>query len=173
MKGYEFTLHFKLTDENLTSDAVIEALAEAGCTDALVGTGVAGCIGLQFIREAKSAKDALTSAVNDVQKAIPTAKLTEAAPDMVGLSEVAEIVKVSRQNLRKLMLANALGFPSPLHAGSTTIWHLADVGDWLKSEKNYNIEPTVLEVTVVTKQINLAKSLREIQPQSAKLYSFF
>jgi hypothetical protein len=60
-----------------------------------------------------------------------------------------------------------------LHAGSTTIWHLADVGDWLKSEKNYNIEPTVLEVTVVTKQINLAKSLREIQPQSAKLYSFF
>jgi hypothetical protein len=43
-------------------------------------------------------------ASSDVRAALPEAILIEAAPDYVGLSDVADSVGVTRQNLRKLML---------------------------------------------------------------------
>ena len=36
---YEFTLKYKLSDKESDADALVERLAEAGCDDALVGTG--------------------------------------------------------------------------------------------------------------------------------------
>jgi predicted DNA-binding transcriptional regulator AlpA len=55
------------------------------------------------------------------------AKLIEAAPDFVGLTDVADLVGVTRQNMRKLMLSHATTFPTPVHQGSASVWHLADV----------------------------------------------
>lgn len=170
MKDYEFTLNFKLPNKDLDAIAIMEALGEAGCTDALVGLGVAGCVGLQFNRAAKNASTAFKSALNDVKKALPDAILAEAAPDIVGLSEVANIAKVTRQNLRKLMEKNSDSFPHPLHTGSTVLWHLADVTGWLAEEKQYNIEASVLEVAKLTKQVNLIKSSQEIEPELAKSF---
>ena len=99
---YDFTLKFKLSDSDCDFDQLVDRLGEAGCTDALAGIGVPGRIAIDFTREASSAKDAILSALADVKGAIPTAQLIEVGPDFVGLTDVAQLVGVSRQNMRKL-----------------------------------------------------------------------
>src|SRR5690348_6260120 len=102
MTDYEFTLKFTLPDSATDTDQCVEALAAAGCDDALVGVGQSGRIALNFTRTAKSAFEAVSTALRDVRKAIPEAVLVEASPDFVGLTDVAEIAGFTRQNMRKL-----------------------------------------------------------------------
>ena len=73
------------------------------------------------------ARAAMLSALADVQRALPEAKLIEAAPDLVGLTDIANLIGVTRQNMRKLMLGHGASFPAPLHEGSASVWHLADI----------------------------------------------
>lgn len=154
---YIFTLKYQLADDDRDSEVLIERLAEAGCDDALVGIGQPGRLALEFTREAADAQTAVCSALADVRRAVPSARLIEAAPDLVGLTDVAEIVGVSRQNMRKLMLANPGSFPVPVHEGSASIWHLADVLGWLKARGSYSMTQTTLEVAQVALQVNVAK----------------
>ena len=92
---YEFNLKFKLGPDELSEDEIHPCLGEAGCTDALVGLGLRGHVGLEFIREASSAEEAILSALADVRKALPKATLVEVGPDFVGLTDVADMVGVS------------------------------------------------------------------------------
>lgn len=153
---YEFTLKFKLPFGEADMDAVVERLGEQGCTDALAGLGQEGYIGLEFVREAQSAEAALLSAMDDVKRAVPGAVLVEAGPDFVGLTDVAEVVGQSRQNMRKLMLSHSNQFPPPVHSGSASVWHLAHVLEFLR-ERNYKFSSSVLDVARTTMQINLVK----------------
>jgi predicted DNA-binding transcriptional regulator AlpA len=105
----------------------------------------------------------MVSALKDVKRAIPDAELIEVTPDFVGLTDVAELVGMSRQNMRKLMLAYATSFPAPIHEGSTSVWHLAHVLEWLTSRGDYSIEPHLLDVARMAMQINLAKEARAIE----------
>lgn len=160
---YQFTLHYRLAEDGQDFDGIVEKLGKAGCDDALVGTGLPGRLGLDFSREAASAEEAMKSALADVKQAIPTADLVEAVPDYVGLSDAAEVVGVSRQNLYKLM-AKHKTFPAPIHAGTFSLWHLADLMTWLQLTQDYRLEESRLEVARVAKQINLIKHSREVQP---------
>ncbi|GAB1718724.1 MAG: hypothetical protein NTAFB09_04550 [Nitrosospira sp.] len=81
---------------------------------------------------------------------------------LVGLTDVAEIVGMSRQNMRKLMLAHADNFPAPVHEGSTSIWHLADVLAWLQAKGNYSLTQTTMEVARVALMVNVAKEGRRL-----------
>lgn len=130
---YTFGLKYQLATHDRDPEALVERLADAGCEDALVGIGQPGRLALEFTREADSAEVAMRSALKDVRRAVPSAHLIEATPDLVGLTDVAEFVGVSRQNMRKLMLAHSGTFPPPVHEGSTAIWHLADVLEWLRT----------------------------------------
>ena len=159
---YEFTLKFKLSADMTDMDAVVECLGAQGCTDALVGLGQPGYVGLDFAREAEDAQAALLSALEDVQRALPGAVLVEAGPDFVGLTDVADIVGVSRQNMRKLMLAHPGSFPAPVHEGSASIWHLADVLAWLQAKGSYSLAMDVLEVACVALQVNVVKEGRRL-----------
>jgi hypothetical protein len=96
----EFTFTLKYQLQASDTDALVERLAEEGCDDALVGVGQFGHLSLEFAREAGSAKEAVESALADVRRAVPDAKLIEATPVLVGLLDVAEIMVVSRPNLR-------------------------------------------------------------------------
>lgn len=69
-------------------------------------------------------------------------------PDYVGLSDAAEVVGVSRQNLHKLM-AKHRGFPTPIHAGSFSLWHLADLMRWLQLTQDYRLEESKFDVARV------------------------
>jgi hypothetical protein len=151
---YEFTLKFKLPAD-AGPDELVRRLAEA-CDDALVGIGQPGRLALNFIRDAESAEAAIISALSDVKRLITEAKLVEVTPGFVGLTDMAELIDVTRQNVRKLMLAHSDSFPAPIHEGSSAVWHLALLLQWLKS-RGYSIDPSLLDIARTTMQINLAR----------------
>ncbi len=161
---YEFTLKFKLPDTGHDANDVIESLAAAGCDDALVGVGVPGKIALDFTRSAESAESAILSALSDVKRAIPGAQFVEVGPDFVGLTDVADLIGVSRQYIRKLMLTHASTFPPAVHEGSTSIWHLSLVLQWLQSRGSYQIGKDVLEVSRTAMKVNLVKEAELLSP---------
>lgn len=154
---YSFTLKYQLAEHDGDPDALVERLGAAGCDDALVGVGLPGRLALEFSREADSAEEAIHTALADVKKAIPSARLIEVSPDLVGLTDVADMVGISRQAMRKLMLAHRSTFPLPVHEGSASIWHLADVLYWLKARGGYRLDAGVLEVARVALALNIAK----------------
>jgi predicted DNA-binding transcriptional regulator AlpA len=154
---YVFTLKYQLADSDSDLDALVERLGAAGCDDALVGVGQPGRLALEFSREAGSAEEAVRTALVDVKKAIPSARLIEASPDLVGLTDVADVVGVSRQAMRKLMLTHRATFPVPVHEGSASIWHLAEVLDWLMTREGYQIDVGVLDTAKVALEVNIAK----------------
>lgn len=154
---YTFTLKFHLPDETTNIDDAIERLGAAGCDDALVGIGLPGRIALEFTRDADSAIAALSSALADVKRALPSSQLIEVSPDLVGLTDVADKVGVSRQNMRKLMLNHASTFPVPVHEGTTSLWHMLDVLAWLRERGGYLVSPELMEVSQVALWMNLRK----------------
>jgi hypothetical protein len=170
---YEFNLKFKLASGDNDHDAIMQRLGEAGCTDALVGFGVPGYVGLEFVREANSAEDAILSAARDAQAALPGSQLVEAGPDFVGLTDIADLLDMSRQNMRKLFVGNE-AFPAPVHGGTSCVWHLAHVLVFLK-ERKYEITPAVLDVAVTAMHVNVSKERtlmdRKLQERVQRLFA--
>jgi len=78
---FEFTLRYRLIEDDCDQDAIVERLGAAGCTDTLVGIGRPGYLAIQFGREARDAEAALLSALEDIRKIIPSAKLIEVTSD--------------------------------------------------------------------------------------------
>jgi predicted DNA-binding transcriptional regulator AlpA len=160
---YNFTLKYQLAADDRDPASIVERLGAAGCDDALVGTGVAGRIALAFTREAASAEAALRSALEDVRRAIPGARLTEAGPDYMGLTDVADLLEMSRQNMRKLMLNHPASFPPPVHEGSASVWRLADLLGWF-AERGQAPDAALVETARATRQVNLAKDAGQLSP---------
>ncbi len=168
MSHYDFTLKFSLGQSDADPDLCLERLASEGCEDALVGLGVNGRIALNFTRQAPSAYDAILSALSDVKRAIPDAKLVEANPDLVGLTDIAALLGFSRQNMRKLMIRNGADFPLPVHEGKPAIWHLSNVLLWLRAKGTHRIDETLLDVARVSMQCNLVRQTSELDPEISK-----
>jgi hypothetical protein len=162
MNEFDFTLKFALPDTNVDLDEYAARLYESGCDDALIGIGKPGKIALDFGREAETAIAAVTSAILDVNRCIPEARLIECSPDYVGISDIAVIVGYTRQNIRKLMISHFGDFPPPLHDGSTQIWRLLPVLDWFGNTRNLDIDPVLKEIARANMGVNF--SVRE-QPQ--------
>ncbi len=156
MREYEFGLRFSLPQDEAHSDELIERLGDAGCDDALIGIGHAGRIAFEFAREADCARSAILGAITDVKRALPGAQLVEVSPDLVGVTDVADIVGCSRQNLRKLLLSCTSRGPTPLHEGKWVVWHLAPVLQWLVAEKRYAVSSDWLEISEATMKFNAA-----------------
>lgn len=160
MKEFNFELIFKLVD-NQDSNEYLDVLFENGCDDATISTGQLGMLSLSFTREAISAAEAVESAINDVKKAIPSAKLVEATPDIVSISEISSILGHSRQYTRKLFNSDTSSLPTPIHIGNPSIWHLSEILDWLKSlgKQENKINENLFELSHITKQINIKRQL--------------
>lgn len=154
---YDFTLTFSLTRYVSNPEDCPDALYEAGCDDAIVGTGMPGSIALNFSRTAKSAESAIRQAVRDVLKAIPEAELIEMKPDLVGISDIAALLECSRQNVRKLATNGNSNFPRPAVSGSVPLWHFYEVANWLLKNSRIKIKPkaTDVEVAKIAFQKNL------------------
>lgn len=163
MNIYEFKLIFKLPPGKEDAASHIDALGEAGCDDALIGIGRKGRIALDFAREAKSASVAVRSAIRSVRNAIPDAQLVEAAPDFVSITDAADVAGCTRQNMRKLSLSNDSTFPTPVHEGSPSIWHLAKVLRWLRDHNGREVDALLLETADVTMRINVAREASQLQ----------
>ena len=157
MSRYDFTLKFALAREDADPEVYVEKLLAQGCNDALIGMGQCGRIALDFTREASSASEAVLTALSDVQRVIPGARLVEASPDFVGLTDIANILGFSRQHMRKLVVNNGSRFPLPVHDGKPAVWHLATVLAWFRDEKGRELDESLLEVSRIAMQCNLAK----------------
>ena len=169
MQEYEFTLRFTLPDSMEDPAIHVERLAVSGCDDAMAGVGQSGRLALDFLRSSGSALEAITSALAQVKKAIPGVRLVEAAPDFVGLTDVAELLGVSRQYMRKLMVNNAGDFPAAVHEGKTAIWHLYELLLWLEQNKRYPMDDSLLDVASVAMMLNLARERRRVDPGLQKV----
>lgn len=102
VKEFEFDLMIALPAGARDEDAMLDALFEAGCDDAIVGTGASGLVALGFIREGMDADAVITEAVGQALSGLPEgATLREVRPDLVSLADVAARLQVSRQALQK------------------------------------------------------------------------
>lgn len=158
MDSYEFVLNFNLPHREDDPERYLDALYEAGCDDATVGTGLNGMIGLDFKRSATDAEEALRSAIQDVQTAIPGADLVQVGPDLIGLTDMAEIFGFTRQNMRKYATGQLAGtrqaFPAPVIIGEPSLWHLAEIVSWLKANTSVQPPDRVFAVAKVAAEIN-------------------
>jgi hypothetical protein len=164
---YDFVLKFKLAG-GADANEVVERLGEAGCDDAVVGIGQPGRVALNFTRNAGSARQAIISALENVKRAIPGAQLIEVGPDLAGLTDIAQLVGVTRQNMRKLVMNHAKTFPAPIHEGSAALWHLAPVLEWLRDRGGYEVEQRLLEICRIAMQINIAKESQRLEAPVGK-----
>lgn len=163
MNEYEFILKFKLPDLERDPENYLEALGKAGCNDALVGVGQTGQISLEFIRQAESVEGAIYSAITDVHRAIEGATLIEASPDYVGLTDIANMLDVSRQYVRKLMEQNRGNFPLPVHEGVSAIYRCSEILHWLASNTKREIETTLKEIAELNMKLNLYRQMKKIE----------
>ncbi|MGD0960426.1 MAG: DNA-binding protein [Methylomonas sp.] len=162
MNKYDFTLKFDISGIKDAQDTIAGALYGNGCDDAVIDIGKAGQIALNFERNAASATEAISSALNDVKKTLPDARLIEATPDFVGVTDIADILACSRQNVRGLYVKNRTTFPTPIHDGSSALWHLAKVLGWFKEKGGYKIPDNLIEVSRENMRINLDRQIREV-----------
>jgi len=161
MNEYEFTLRFAIPAD-LEAETLEDRLFAAGCDDALLGLGQRGRLALSFAREADSAEAAITSAIEGVQAAVPRARLVEAGPDLVGVTEMAELFDFSRQNMRKLVQRHGDDFPLPVHEGQQALWHLADVLDWFANRQQRPTDPALREVARVGMAVNVRQQAERL-----------
>ena len=155
MHEYDFILVLRLASADEDREIHLGRLLEEECDDASVGIGRRGSIALDFGREASSAREAVLSAVAAVKRAIPDATLVEAGPDLVGLTDVAELLGCSRQNVRQLVFDGEPDPPNAAYSGRPTLWHLADLLRWLREKKRYPVADDLIELAETNRQINL------------------
>lgn len=90
--------------------------------------------------------------------------MIEAGPDYVELADTAEVLGMTRQKLRKLMLSS-VSFPPPVHEGSSCLWHLSDLLKWLQ-EKGYLVSDSVRDVSITTRHINVTKEMLQLSAET-------
>jgi hypothetical protein len=163
MNEYEFALRFRLPDSETDPESLLGVFLAAGCDDATVGIGKKGRIALDFTRSAASARDAMESAIRDVQHAIPGATLIEAEPDYVGVTDIAEWFGVSRQYVLRVITENSHLFPAPVHEGRSALYHLADVLAWFDRQQRSPAQPRLLEVADAARRLNVERESRALQ----------
>ena len=59
-------------------------------------------------------------------------------------------------------------FPEPVHEGSASIWHQADVLAWLQAKGGYALADGVLDVARSAMQVNVEKELGRLSNQAPK-----
>ncbi len=165
MFKFDFVLRFKLPVNDSDPEEYLDALFEAGCDDAIVGIGLPGCVALNFCREASSAAEAIRSAIADVLSAIPGAQLLEIGPDLVNITDMAELLServspITRQAMRKYafnQVAKALTpFPPAAVTSNTPLWHLHDALNWMVSNAKIDEETAspLVQTAVATFVLN-------------------
>ena len=97
---FEFDLVFVLPTPAPDEGALLDALHEAGCDDAVIGIGRPGCIGLAFIRPGRDAEAVIVEALRQAATALPKGSgLREVRPDFVSLADVAARMPLTRRAL--------------------------------------------------------------------------
>ena len=141
METYQFTLIIEGAD--LQTDDMIDALYDAGCSDALIGRAD----GVQYVdvdREASSLEEAILSAVADVEhlEGVEVVRLADAG--LVSMADIANRMGRTRESVRLLIAGERGpgGFPPPVTdpRGRYRLWRWSEVERWLTT--HFGDQPT-------------------------------
>ncbi len=154
MSEYNFTVLVQLRSARESGEQHLEALLEGGCDDATIAFGRKGYLHLDFGREAESTAQAVRSAISDVERVVPGARVVALGPDLVGTTELADLFGCTRQNMRLYATSESKvdsPFPPPAADGSPLTWHLAEVAKWLEGNTPLRLsDPLLHEVAEAT-----------------------
>lgn len=135
MKTYRFTLIVEGAE--LQTDEHVDTLFEAGCDDALIGA-TDGVQYLDFDREGKTAGDAVLSAIADIERAVPGARVVRVADGgLVSMADIAARTGRTRESVR-LLIKGARGpggFPAPVTDPRSRyrLWRWNEVQAWMRA----------------------------------------
>lgn len=145
--------YFVLVLRNVNEDTpgIIDALYEAGCDDAMVGSRN-GILSLDFDREAACLEDAIMSAIHDIENSTQ-AKVDHLEGSLVTLSEIAEKTGFTKQAI-SLFIKGQRGagmFPVPFAGINSTspIWRWSEVLQWLFVNKKITDETLIAEAKII------------------------
>ena len=131
MSSHHFTLIVEGPD--LDDDAVLDALYEHGCADALVGRSH-GVQYLDFDREAPSLDAAVLSAVADVERLDGVEVVRIADAGLVSMADIAARTGRTRESVRLLIEGERGpgGFPPPATDPRSRyrLWRWPEVSRW-------------------------------------------
>jgi hypothetical protein len=133
--GRTWTFTLVLSGVRELTGEVEDALFEAGCADALLGSRD-GAVYLDFDRQSPSFREAVLSAIADVENAGVGARVARVEPDeVVTMAEIARRWGRSRESVRQLVagLRGPGTFPPPVAnlKQRSPIWRWTDVDRWL------------------------------------------
>ena len=131
---HSFTLYFDGADPR--RDDHCDAIYEAGCDDALVGSDGTG-FNAGFIRAGTSFTRAVFSAIHDLESSVPGLRVTRIESDeLVPLSVIARRTGRSRESIR--LLAGGQRGPGDFPAavdyvdGPARMWSWSEVSAWFR-----------------------------------------
>jgi predicted DNA-binding transcriptional regulator AlpA len=131
-KTYSFTLILSVAD-GITQE-VEDALFEAGCDDALLGSRN-GVLFLDFDREADSMEAAIISAIRDVRKAgLGVQRVEQGEAELVTAGEIARRLGRSRETVRLYAQGRRGpgGFPPPVAGlkSRSPVYRWSEISAW-------------------------------------------
>lgn len=152
----------------------LDALYESGCDDAVFGERD-GVFFAEFDREAASLADAVSSAVQQVESAVPNLRVARVEPDdLVNASAIAARLGRTRESVR-LLIEHQRGpgdFPPPvcwLNA-KTRLWRWSDVAQWFTQtlgERTADTDEATF-VAALNAALELRNSLRYLSEPRAR-----
>lgn len=151
--------NFELTINGELTDAVLDALFEAGCDDATF-SAKDGRITAEFDREGPTLFDTVISAIEDVESAGGLEVLEVSPDELVWASEIAQRTGRSRQSIDQLIKAQRGpgGFPAPAsHATRNPLWRWSDVQAWFAAYEGRDLDS---ERSIALRAINGALQAR-------------
>jgi len=159
----EFNFTLVVSGANEETDGLEDALFNAGCDDALIYFKN-GVTYLEFDRTASDMKDAILSAISQVESTRLGIKVIRVEPDdLVNASEIARRTAKSREAIRK-MIENSVAFhnfPAPILVQNdrSTLWSWFTVSEWM--QKNHKLDnPLLVEEAAVLCNLNTALECR-------------
>lgn len=163
VQTYTFTL---LVDgPDLLGAANLEALFEAGCDDALFGTRD-HIQYADFDREALNFAEAIGSAIRDIERAVPGARVLHIEPEeLVSLTAIAKRTGRTRECVRLWAEGRRGpgGFPSAVRwvDAKTRVWRWSDVVEWL-TKAGVQVEAGLGDVDVIVTFNGLLEAIHHI-----------
>ena len=167
MTTHRFTLIVEGVDIN--DPDVFDALYEAGCDDATIGT-TDGIQVMDFSREAPKLDAAILSAIAHAESVEGLRVVRVDDLDLLSMSEIAARIGRSRECVR-LWVTGARGpggFPPPANDPSSRyrFWRWSDVKDWLSAAMNGTTWSSDGHVRgAINATLELRRHLRQLDPQ--------
>lgn len=162
MSTYEFTLRLNREITEDQADALYGTF-----DDGSVITGPGGTL-IEFTREADSWGKAISTAIRDIERAVPGVRVTGAGQeDLVSALEIANRTRRSREAVR-LWAAGKRGpgdFPPPAweSPGGERFWSWANVARWVRDRMNLAVEIVPDEIGWADELLKARQAMAEAQ----------